>query len=105
MNGVVEVVPREGTFTLYDADGRCVGRVCTETGRAMIGDSFWQRCEGWFVDREALLALTDGMLDAFRVGARCGEGIDAKWCRELHDDYARRIREACGGEIEREADA
>ena len=47
-------------------------------------------------DRDALLALADGMLDAFRVGARSGEGIDAKWCRELHDDYARRIREACG---------
>lgn len=46
-------------------------------------------------DLEALLALADGMLDAFRVGARSGEGIDAKWCRELHDDYARRIREAC----------
>ena len=47
-------------------------------------------------DRKALLALADGMLSAFRVGARCGEGIDARWCRELHDDYARRIREACG---------
>ena len=43
-----------------------------------------------------LLKLADEMLDAFRVGARSGEGIDAKWCRELHDDYDRRIREALG---------
>ena len=47
-------------------------------------------------DTDALLKLNEGMLDAFRVGARSGEGIDHAWCRELYDDYARRIREACG---------
>ena len=47
-------------------------------------------------DREPLIALSKGMLDAFRVGAVSGEGIDRVWCRELHNEYARRIREACG---------
>lgn len=40
---VVAVVPREGTFTIYDDEGGCVGRVCTDTGRALIGDAFWRR--------------------------------------------------------------
>lgn len=36
------------------------------------------------------------MVETFRLGAFTGEGLDAKWCRELHDKYARRIREALG---------
>lgn len=51
-------------------------------------------------DRDALLEPAQEMVEAFRLGAFTGEGLDAKWCRELHDKYARRIREACG-EVER----
>lgn len=47
-------------------------------------------------DREALLALAEEMVEMFRIGASTGEGIDRSWCRELHDKYARRIREALG---------
>lgn len=47
-------------------------------------------------DRDALLAPAEEMVEAFRLGAFTGEGLDAKWCRELHDKYARRIREALG---------
>lgn len=50
------------------------------------------------IDRDALLALAEEMVEAFRLGAFTGEGLDAKWCRELHNKYARRIREALGVE-------
>lgn len=50
------------------------------------------------IDRDALLAIAEEIVEMFRLGAFTGEGIDAKWCRELHDKYARRIREACGVE-------
>ena len=49
-------------------------------------------------DRDALLALTEEMVEMFRIGAFTGEGIDKSWCRELYDKYARRIREALGVE-------
>lgn len=45
------------------------------------------------VDGDALLTLTDEMNDMFRIGAASGAGLDAKWCRELHDKFAHRIRE------------
>lgn len=47
-------------------------------------------------DRDTLLAPAEEMVEAFRLGAFTGEGLDAKWCRELHDKYADRIREALG---------
>lgn len=47
-------------------------------------------------DRDALLELAEEMVETFRLGAFTGEGLGAKWCRELHDKYARRIREALG---------
>lgn len=47
-------------------------------------------------DTDALCALADEMVEMFRIGASTGEGIDRSWCRELHDKYARLIREACG---------
>lgn len=50
------------------------------------------------IDRDALLALAKEMVEMFRLGAFTGEGLDAKWCRELHGKYARRIREALGVE-------
>lgn len=45
-----------------------------------------------------LLALAEEMIEMFRIGGCTGEGLDAKWCRELHDKYDRRIREALGVE-------
>lgn len=48
--GVVEVMARTGTYTIYDSDGRRVGRVCEDTGRALIGGRFWEALrddEGW----------------------------------------------------------
>lgn len=33
----------EGTYTLYNANGDVVGRVCTDTGKAMIGNFFYDR--------------------------------------------------------------
>lgn len=47
-------------------------------------------------DRDALLALAEEMVETFRLGAFTGEGLGAKWCRELHDKYTRLIREALG---------
>ena len=44
----VAVHQLDGTYTIYSNDGRCVGSVCEPTGRAMIGNHFWQRCDGGF---------------------------------------------------------
>lgn len=46
---------KDGTYTLYDAEGDCVGRVCTEVGRAMIGDAFYVKertCHSVFPNKE-----------------------------------------------------
>lgn len=40
---VVPVAVKDGAYTLYDAEGDCVGRACTEVGRAIIGDAFYAR--------------------------------------------------------------
>lgn len=45
---------------------------------------------------DKLIALADEMVEMLRIGADTGEGLDYKWCRELHDKYVRRIRDACG---------
>lgn len=55
------------------------------------------------VDRDALMALAEEMVEMLRLGAFTGEGLDAKWCRELHDSYGRRIRKACGEEAKDES--
>lgn len=47
-------------------------------------------------DRDVLLTMAKEMVETFRLGAFTGEGLDAKWCRELHDKYDRRIHEALG---------
>lgn len=52
--------------------------------------------KGRTVDCDALLALAEEMVETFRLGAFTGEGLGAKWCRELHDKYTRLIREALG---------
>lgn len=50
-----------GVYGVYDHGGRFVGTVNAETGRAMIGDAFWQRVDGGFVDRARLLEIADDM--------------------------------------------
>ena len=39
-----------------------------------------------------LLALAEEMIEMFRIGGDTDEGLDAKWCQELHDIYDRRLR-------------
>lgn len=39
----VEVKNIDGTYTLYNSNGDIVGRVCTETGKAMIGHAFYDK--------------------------------------------------------------
>lgn len=39
----VEVKPIDGTYTLYNSNGDVVGRVCTDTGKAMIGHTFYDK--------------------------------------------------------------
>lgn len=41
MSDITKVKDKRGTFTIYDAQQNCVGRVCTDTGRAMIGSEFY----------------------------------------------------------------
>lgn len=106
MSELVEVADVEGTFTVYDVGGRCVGRVCTDTGRAMIGRAFWQRCDGGFVDRAKLLALAEELEK--RAGSIVKAAREAQFSKrgprmgeaeyESHEwrSIARSIREACG---------
>lgn len=49
-------------------------------------------------DHDALLELANDMAGMFRIGAVSGEGLDAKWCRELHDKYASCINNIIGKE-------
>lgn len=39
----VEVKNIDGTYTMYNSNGDVVGRVCTETGKAMIGNAFYDK--------------------------------------------------------------
>lgn len=41
----VEVKDRKGTYTLYDDEGDVIGRICADTGRAMIGNAFYEKVE------------------------------------------------------------
>lgn len=66
-----------------------------EAGLASV-DGFIRERTGKPVDHGALLALAEEMVETFRLGAFTGEGLSAKWCRELYDKYTRRIREALG---------
>lgn len=47
-------------------------------------------------DCDKLLELANDMAGMFRIGAVSGEGLDAKWCRELHDKYASCIHNIIG---------
>lgn len=42
---VVVVKDRKDTYTLYDNEGDVVGRICTDTGRAMISNAFYHKAE------------------------------------------------------------
>lgn len=48
-----------------------------------------------------LHSLAEGILDAVRLGAVTGEGIDRAWCRELYDRYSAEFAELGFGEGER----
>lgn len=45
-----------------------------------------------------LRSLAEGVLDAVRLGAVTGEGIDRAWCRELYDRYSAELAELGFGE-------
>lgn len=48
-----------------------------------------------------LHSLAEGVLDAVRLGAVTGEGIDRTWCRELYDRYSAELAEIGFGEVGR----
>lgn len=77
----------EPEYTLYDT-------ILTAITRYKHGESGLPL--EMLVDRDALLAMAEEMVEMFRIGAFTGEGLDARGCRVLHGEYARRIREACG---------
>lgn len=41
----VKAKNRNDKYTLYDNEGDVVGRICTKTGRAMIGNAFYHKVE------------------------------------------------------------
>lgn len=77
--------------------GRCAGN-CDGHGLVLGFGNETYDCDYFQLmpDIEALMELAKEMVETFRLGAFTGEGLDAKWCRELHDKYARRVREALG---------
>lgn len=77
--------------------GRCAGN-CDGRGLVLGFGNETYDCDDFqpMPDAEALVESAKEMVETFRLGAFTGEGLDAKWCRELHDKYARRIREALG---------
>ena len=93
----VEVFAREGTFTIYDAEGACVGRVCTDVGRAMIGAAFWQRVSAGFVDHHGVMSAVGDLLDEMG-GAKDDERCPLTVGEAR--DFARRVAEAMGEECD-----
>lgn len=77
--------------------GKCAGN-CDGHGLVLGFGNETYDCDDFqpMPDAEALVESAKEMVETFRLGAFTGEGLDAKWCRELHDKYARRIREALG---------
>lgn len=86
---VKRVKDRKGTYGLYDATGEFVGTVCTSTGRAMIGNAFWERAGSGFVDRRAIFMVAEEMREA-----RPHDSDEASF---LIEDWERRLRSAIGG--------
>lgn len=79
--------------------GRCAGN-CDGCGLVLGFGNETYDCDDFqpMPDVETLVASAKEMVEMFRLGAFTGEGLDAKWCRELHDKYIRLIRETLGGE-------
>lgn len=77
--------------------GKCAGN-CDGHGLVLGFGNETYDCDDFqpMPDAEALVESAKEMVETFRLGAFTGEGLDAKWCRELHDKYARRVREALG---------
>lgn len=77
--------------------GKCAGN-CDGHGLVLGFGNETYDCDDFqpMPDAEALMESAKEMVETFRLGAFTGEGLDAKWCRELHDKYARRIRETLG---------
>lgn len=93
----VEVIVHEGAFTVYDSVGACVGRVCTDTGRAMIGDAFWQRIDSGFIDYHGVMSAVGDLLDEM------GGAKDDERCPLTVGEargFARRVAEAMGEECD-----
>lgn len=79
--------------------GKCAGN-CDGHGLVLGFGNETYDCDDFqpMPDAEALVELAKEMVETFRLGAFTGEGLDAKWCRELHDKYARLVRKALGVE-------
>lgn len=77
--------------------GKCAG-TCDSRGLVLGFGNETYDCDDFqpMPDVDVLVESAKEMVETFRLGAFTGEGLDAKWCRELHDKYARRIREALG---------
>lgn len=77
--------------------GRCAGN-CDGHGLVLGFGNETYDCNDFqpMPDAEALVELAKEMVEMFRLGTFTGEGLDAKWCRELHDKYARLVRETLG---------
>ena len=78
MSDVRAVKVREGVFSLYDQTGDFVGRVNTDTGRAIIGDAFYGRVRTCTLDYDAV------HLDY--VCSRCGERYESDLYAAMTDD-------------------
>lgn len=77
--------------------GKCAGN-CDGHGLVLGFGNETYDCDDFqpMPDAEALVELAKEMVETFRLGAFTGEGLDAKWCRELHDKYVRLVRETLG---------
>lgn len=77
--------------------GKCAGN-CDGHGLVLGFGNETYDCDNFqpMPDAEALVELAKEMVETFRLGAFTGEGLDTKWCRELHDKYARLVRETLG---------
>lgn len=69
MSDIKPVKVRTGTYGIYDHTGAFVGRVCTDTGRAMIGDAFWERVR----------TCKDVSRAEFFKCSACGHGIEVEY--------------------------
>lgn len=58
---ILEVKDIDGTYNMYNSNGDMVGRVCTDGGKAMIGNKFYsvdETCENVSDDPESLFVCS-----------------------------------------------